>query len=445
MSEQYDAIVIGTGLAGLGASALLARAGKKVLALEKHRYIGGRTASFDHQGYIMNIGQHAGLEGQKIDQLFARVGKKPGAREYFNEIVVFRRGEFIPLVDLTPLGDPELIKFIEEVHRLTPEDFEKLDAISGEEFFAKWLKNQDTTNLLRLNGVIMTTIPWLKDMAASSAAEAIRTVFRSTDTWLASHGMGDFLRILVEVVRENGGDVKAGAPVTKILVEGNRACGVIVEEEEEAVFEGELGEAKRIEAPIVIAAFPIWDLFKVTDSSLFSREFIDKVMHLDKRTANIGITAGMKEPLYEDKKFIINEFPRAGYPGTVFMPTNVVPTIAPEGAHLLDSSIICEYDVGRDREQLFKKLEAMKEDVEEMFPGWQKKCEWIKPYFHWEEPARNPGREGVFRPGPKAPGIEGLFFAGDTVSSRALPGMECACDSAMICVQEILGELPDAS
>jgi phytoene dehydrogenase-like protein len=164
--------------------------------------------------------------------------------------------------------------------------------------------------------------------------------------------------------------------------------------------------------------------------------------HLDKRTANVGITAAMKEPLYTDKKFIIYEFPRIGYPGTVFMPTNVVPTIAPKGGHLLESSIICEYEIFRERERLFKTVELMKQDVDDLFPRWQEKAIWIKPYFHWEEPARNPGREGIFRPGPKAPRIKGLYFTGDSVNSRALSGMECAADSAMICVQAILGRIP---
>ena len=35
-----------------------------------------------------------------------------------------------------------------------------------------------------------------------------------------------------------------------------------------------------------------------------------------------------------------------------------------------------------------------------------------------------------------------IYFTGDTVSSRAFPGLEIAADSAIICTREILGELP---
>jgi hypothetical protein len=38
-----------------------------------------------------------------------------------------------------------------------------------------------------------------------------------------------------------------------------------------------------------------------------------------------------------------------------------------------------------------------------------------------------------------APGISGLYLAGDTVASRALPGLECAADSAMRCAAAIIG------
>ncbi len=77
-----------------------------------------------------------------------------------------------------------------------------------------------------------------------------------------------------------------------------------------------------------------------------------------------------------------------------------------------------------------------------MFPGWREPVVWKKSYFHWEVPARNAGGAGVFRSASEAPDVEGLYFAGDTVASRVLPGLECAADSAMLCAKEILGTLP---
>ena len=48
MAESYDAIVIGSGLGGLTAGALYARAGKRVLLLERNNSFGGAATTYRH-------------------------------------------------------------------------------------------------------------------------------------------------------------------------------------------------------------------------------------------------------------------------------------------------------------------------------------------------------------------------------------------------------------
>ena len=57
-NKKYDAIVVGAGLAGLSCAYYLTSKGKKVLIIETHDYVGGRTSSFDDHSMQVESGLH---------------------------------------------------------------------------------------------------------------------------------------------------------------------------------------------------------------------------------------------------------------------------------------------------------------------------------------------------------------------------------------------------
>jgi phytoene dehydrogenase-like protein len=416
--SSYDVIVIGSGISGLGLSALLAKAGKRVLTLEWAKHIGGRAHSFEFQGHITNIGgPRAGLADGKVDALFAKVGVEPGERGFFEDVKTFRDGEFISLPTLAMRGNlEEAAKLMSMTKELAESgDLAKYDAMTAQEWIEPLVKSREVLDTARYAGIVMNTIPRFEDMAASALFEAMRIIQLNPRIYLAAHGYGDFMQILADASIAKGGEVRTSSKVDEILIEDGRVRGVLV---------NKAGGAERIEAPVVVAALPVWDLFDMADESLFPKDFVTQVKHLERTTAIFGITASVREPLYDGKYFILTDGERCQHPISAFMASNVAPAVAPEGEHLFEVCCQCAMEIGDDPEYLDDLIELLREDLEEMLPGWQEKVIWQKYYFHWEEPARTAGRAGVFRPDVVAPGVEGLYLTGDTVASRSLPGLE---------------------
>ncbi len=101
--QRPDAVVIGAGIAGLTAAALLARAGRNVLLLEAHHQSGGCAGTFRRGPYTFDVGatQVAGLEpGGSHARLFAHLQVEPPAATPLDPGCVVHLGDGSPPIHL---------------------------------------------------------------------------------------------------------------------------------------------------------------------------------------------------------------------------------------------------------------------------------------------------------------------------------------------------------
>jgi len=73
LAEQYDTIIIGSGMGSLTSAAILAKEGQKVLVLERHYIAGGFTHVFKRKGFEWDVGIHYIGEVQREDAIIKRL------------------------------------------------------------------------------------------------------------------------------------------------------------------------------------------------------------------------------------------------------------------------------------------------------------------------------------------------------------------------------------
>jgi len=77
---EADVVVVGAGLAGLTAAAFAARAGARVLVLERTEEVGGRAATHDNDGFLFNVGPHALYDGGHAARTLTELGVRYSGR-----------------------------------------------------------------------------------------------------------------------------------------------------------------------------------------------------------------------------------------------------------------------------------------------------------------------------------------------------------------------------
>lgn len=457
MGKRHDVIVVGAGIAGLGVGAILAKEAKqKVLVLDRFPESGGRMMSYDGypgKGWRVDIGLHLVELGEKAacTELNQRVGKQVAWAPFSDTVDIWNGGKFVNVAELVPMTKEDKIAFrdlLQKIAGLSSAEIEAWDNRSLEEWLHENVPQPAVRELFTDLGMIMTTIPHAIDMAAGEVLYiAKQNLLRTHQALQASYpmdGMEGITRGLVEVIRENGGEVRLNCEVQGIVFQDKQAVGVKVPsgkhiyQEEYRIFQTETLKADRI-----VCALPIYQLPKIIDfkpeTSPLPRWWLKRISDIQHEvTGLIGYMIGLSEPVVDPKKkcfFTALKLKHCGFPFQSFPASNFSDHVAPPGKQLLHTDIVVEHAEASDKFERERLLALMWEDIKEMFPGIEQKVEWRLPYYvdGCDGLARQPGLVGNFKPALQAPGIPNLYFAGDTylgrglaINGAALSGMRCA-------------------
>ena len=457
MAEKYDAIVIGAGIAGLGVSALLQRAGMKTLCVEKDARAGGRMQSFDLEGgWRVDIGLHMAELGDasSSDELVRSVGKQVEWAGFSETVEIYRNGRWNTLEEMiiaSPEDIGEIKKMMKSIAFMGDAEVEANDLTSWQD----WLDANTTCEVARelfsVNGMIMTTVPDPLEMSAGEILYITReNLLKKRNVLTAAYPVGGMMGIinpLMEAFEEAGGTLMLDTEVDSVLFDGCTVKGVSLKRRSLSPYPGwfYMDDTSAIEAPVVVCALPLWSLEGVLDlapeASALPEWWIKRYEDLKYETTGlIGYTIGLKEPVYDRPNFLSALcLDNTGTPFQAFVPSAFDPGVAPAGKSLMQTDCVVEIDQIFDKFELERLLALMWVDIQEMFPGIDDKVEWKFTYkcVGCDGLARKPGQVGMFKPDVAAPGVDGLYFAGDTYRGRGL-ALNSAALSGRTCAERII-------
>ena len=287
MTKSYDAIVVGGGHNGLTCAAYLAKAGRKVLVLERRHLVGGAAVSeeiypgfkYTVFSYVVSLlrpevirelelakhGLHivpldsAWVPMENGDQ-YASYTDPASAREEvrrhskrdaemlpkYNEMMYQMVSAVKPILGYVPpnpakpglRGARTLADFGKHLKSLDKKTFHQLSKImtmSADDFLAEWIETDVIRAVMGMNGIIGTKLGVRSPGTAYVLLHHYMGELDGAFTAWGSQkgGTGGVSEAIASAARSHGAEIRCNAPVQQVIVKNGRAVGVALEGGEE--------------------------------------------------------------------------------------------------------------------------------------------------------------------------------------------------------------------
>ena len=266
-TRSRRAVVIGSGFGGLAAAIRLGARGYDVTVLERHDQPGGRARVFEDKGFVFDAGPTVITAPFLFEELWELCGKRMSDHVTLRPVTPFYRIRFNDGATFEYSGDPAGMRA--EIQKLAPGDvegYERFVQMSQEIFsigfeqlahvpFDSWMSMaRIAPQMMRLKSyrtVYGLVSQFVKDerlrqvlsfhpllvggnpFTTTSIYSLIPYLERKWGVHFPVGGTGVLVRGLVDLVVGQGGTVRYGCTVDRILVDQGRVRGVRLESGEE--------------------------------------------------------------------------------------------------------------------------------------------------------------------------------------------------------------------
>lgn len=263
LASKSHAVVIGAGFGGLAAAVRLGARGYRVTIVEKLEQAGGRASVFKQDGYTFDAGPTIITAPFVFEELWELCGKKMEDHVKLKAMDPFYRIRFDDGDTFTCTGDADFMR--KEIARFNPDDVKGYEAFFKESkanyslgfslmhkpfhkfiemakflpelvkkradrtvygHVAKHIKNEKLRIALSFHPLFVGGNP----MKVTSVYSLIAYLEREYGVHYAFGGTGALVQGLVDLVQGQGGTLLLNSPVSEVLVENDRACGVKLED-----------------------------------------------------------------------------------------------------------------------------------------------------------------------------------------------------------------------
>ncbi|HQP29825.1 MAG TPA: FAD-dependent oxidoreductase, partial [Deltaproteobacteria bacterium] len=321
-------VVIGAGVGGAGVAALLQARGHSVTLLERNLYVGGKCTSLEKNGYVCDYAFHLYSMGEAgpLGEINRRVRgelrwlrARPMGKMFFQDRgwmtlpatlgtalpylgLAYAKGVLRPSVikmlrsSVRNFGVMGLLDTVAKIARADAGFLHTIDRMSMRDFLLQFTDDKTMHRIMGIFSFLLVVIPY-SEASAGEMLWCLVNMFSKSSLGYPQGGAREIAGSYARAFLRDGGSLRQGCAVKRILVRDGKARGVETE------------EGEQIPADVVISNAGIKSTLELAGEDQFPAEYASYVKNLKySRSANI-IKYGLDCTLPEVPRYFFQYMP----------------------------------------------------------------------------------------------------------------------------------------